>query len=88
MPVFVPGDLDLQTCPREGPNMSLCEFDANLFRVPEIFHTQTKKAQTDKAKKQNPMQFTACGKHLSTSATGVCGVRPSCQPLQNDLQGE
>jgi len=29
--------------------------------VPETFHTQTKKPQTDGAKKQNLPQFTACG---------------------------
>jgi len=87
MPVFVPGDLDLQTCPSEGPNMSLCEFYANLFSGSRDISYTNKKAQTDKAKNQNPMQFTACGKNLSTFATGVCGVRP-CQPLQNDLQGE
>jgi len=36
---------DVQTHQSKGPNTQ-----ANLFSVPEIFHTQTKKPQTDSTK--------------------------------------
>jgi len=38
-PFFVPGDLDLQTHPSEGPNTASM---VNHSAVPEVFHTQTK----------------------------------------------
>jgi len=37
---FVPGDLDLQTCPHEGPNASSVQtWQKSIQRFPEIFHT-------------------------------------------------
>jgi len=43
-------DLDIQTLPSDGPSA-----------VPDIFHTQPKKSQTETAPKQSLAQFAACG---------------------------
>jgi len=63
--VFVPGDLDLdiQTCPSEGPNMtSLWTWHKCVQRVPRDI-SYTNKKVTDSAKNCNLTQFTACSKY-------------------------
>ena len=61
--VFVPGDLDIQTCPSKGPNMSsLLIWCKSVQWFPEIFHTETKKSQRQK---QNLAQFTECSNNTN-----------------------
>jgi len=68
--VFVPGGLDLQYCANEGPNTSsmwICR--RSVHRFPEIFHTQTKKPQTDGGKNRTfrtSLCISVCGKKINT----------------------
>jgi len=62
MPFFVPGDLDLQTHPSEGPKTSsVWIWRKSVQGFPEIFHTQTKRTTDWWRLKQNLPQFIVCG---------------------------
>jgi len=68
MQFFVPGDLDLQTCPSEGPDTSsVWIWLESVQRFLRYFIHKQKKPQTDGAKEQNLPQFTVCGKYSKYS---------------------
>jgi len=64
MPFFVPGDLDLQTRPTEGPNVFRVNLAHIRSAVPEIFIQKQKIPQTDGVKNRTFRSSLGVVKHF------------------------